>query len=176
MFSLSCAVPERIKATLRCRGVRLFMMKEKEDSALALVCAGGDALDVELLHDDEQDGDGDGHQHAACTEECKVVVDQRFLQHIVQADGHRPVGGKAGVQDHLGHHKVRPRHHEGADDGVHQNGSGHGQNHLEEYPGIRRSCGFQGATDKTATKKPSQNRLALPSLFLEGHASRLCNG
>ena len=28
----------------------------------------------------------------------------------------------------------------------------------------------------TATKKPSQNRPALPSLFLEGHASRLCNG
>ena len=146
MFSRSCAVPERIKAAPRCRGVRLFMMKEKEDSALALVCAGGDALDVELLHDDEQDGDGDGHQHAACTEERKVVVDQRFLQHIVQADGHRPVGRKAGVQDHLGHHEVRPRHHEGADDGVHQNGSGHRQNHLEEYPGIRRSCGCQGAT------------------------------
>ena len=46
------------------------------------------------------------------------------------------------------------------------------------WPGIpyRRSCGFQGATDKTATKKPSQNKPALPSLFLEGHASRLCNG
>ena len=29
---------------------------------------------------------------------------------------------------------------------------------------------------KTATKKPSQNRPAMPSLFLEGHASRLCNG
>ena len=45
-------------------------------------------------------------------------------------------------------------------------------------PGIpcRRSCGFQGPTGKTATKKPSQNRPALPSLFLEGHASRLCNG
>ena len=43
-------------------------------------------------------------------------------------------------------------------------------------PGIpcRRSCGFRGATGKTATKKPSQNRSALPSLFLEGHASRLC--
>ena len=43
-------------------------------------------------------------------------------------------------------------------------------------PGIpcRRSCGFQGPTGKTATKKPSQNRSALPSLFLEGHASRLC--
>ena len=43
-------------------------------------------------------------------------------------------------------------------------------------PGIpcRRSCGFQGPTGKTATKKPSQNRPALPSLFLEGHASRLC--
>ena len=40
----------------------------------------------------------------------------------------------------------------------------------------RRSCIFQGATGKTATKKPSQNRPALPSLFLEGHASRLCNG
>ena len=40
----------------------------------------------------------------------------------------------------------------------------------------RRSCGFQGATGKTETKKPSQNRPALPSLFLEGHASRLCNG
>ena len=38
----------------------------------------------------------------------------------------------------------------------------------------RRSCGFQGATGKTETKKPSQNRPALPSLFLEGHASRLC--
>ena len=38
----------------------------------------------------------------------------------------------------------------------------------------RRSCGFQGTTGKTATKKPSQNRSALPSLFLEGHASRLC--
>ena len=38
----------------------------------------------------------------------------------------------------------------------------------------RRSCGFRGATGKTATKKPSQNRSALPSLFLEGHASRLC--
>ena len=45
-------------------------------------------------------------------------------------------------------------------------------------PGIpcRRSCGFQGPTGKTATKKPSQDRPALPSLFLEGHASRLCNG
>ena len=34
-------------------------------------------------------------------------------------------------------------------------------------PGIpcRRSCGFQGPTGKTATKKPSQNRPALPSLF-----------
>ena len=43
-------------------------------------------------------------------------------------------------------------------------------------PGLpcRRSCGFQGPTGKTATKKPSQNRSALPSLFLEGHASRLC--
>ena len=43
-------------------------------------------------------------------------------------------------------------------------------------PGIpcRRSCGFQGPTGKTATKKPPQNRPALPSLFLEGHASRLC--
>ena len=40
----------------------------------------------------------------------------------------------------------------------------------------RRSYGFQGSTSKTATKKPSQNRPALPSLFLEGHASRLCNG
>ena len=113
------------------------MMKEKEDSGLALVCAGGDALHIELLHNDEQDGDGDGYQHTACAEERKVVVDQRFLQHIVQADGHRPVGGKAGVQDHLGHHEVRPRYHEGADDGVHQNGSGHGQNDLEEHPGIR---------------------------------------
>ena len=40
----------------------------------------------------------------------------------------------------------------------------------------RRSCGFQGAPNKTATKKSPQNRPALPSLFLEGHASRLCNG
>ena len=49
---------------------------------------------------------------------------------------------------------------------------------LGSWPGIpcRRSCGFQGPTGKTATKKPSQNRPALPSLFLEGHASRLCNG
>ena len=50
--------------------------------------------------------------------------------------------------------------------------------HWGASPGIpcRRSCGFQGPTGKTATKKPSQNRPALPSLFLEGHASRLCNG
>ena len=41
-----------------------FMMKEKEDSALALVCAGGDTLDVELLHDDEQDGEGNGIKEA----------------------------------------------------------------------------------------------------------------
>ena len=34
-------------------------------------------------------------------------------------------------------------------------------------PGIpcRRSCGFRGATGKTATKKPSQNRPAIPSPF-----------
>ena len=34
-------------------------------------------------------------------------------------------------------------------------------------PGIpcRRSCGFQGPTGKTATKKPSQNRPDMPSLF-----------
>ena len=43
---------------------RCFLMKEKEDSALALVCAGGDALDVKLLHDDEQDGDGNGIKEA----------------------------------------------------------------------------------------------------------------
>ena len=41
-----------------------FMMKKKEESALALVCAGGDALDVELLHDDEQDGEGNGIKEA----------------------------------------------------------------------------------------------------------------
>ena len=34
-------------------------------------------------------------------------------------------------------------------------------------PGIpcRRSCGFQGAPNKTATKKSPQNRLVMPSLF-----------
>ena len=34
------------------------MVKEKENNVLTLVRAGGDALDVELLHDDKQDGDG----------------------------------------------------------------------------------------------------------------------
>ena len=33
--------------------------EEKENNVLTLVRAGGDALDVELLHDDNQDGDGD---------------------------------------------------------------------------------------------------------------------
>ena len=47
------------------------MVKEKENNVLTLVRAGGDALDVELLHDDKQDGDGDGHQHTACTEDAK---------------------------------------------------------------------------------------------------------
>ena len=60
------------------------MVKEKENNVLTLVRAGGDALDVELLHDDKQDGDGDGHQHTACTEERKVIVDQGLLQHIIQ--------------------------------------------------------------------------------------------
>ena len=62
------------------------MVKEKENHVLTLVRAGGDALDVELLHDDKQDGDGDGHQHTACTEERKVIVDQGLLQHIIQAE------------------------------------------------------------------------------------------
>ena len=41
---------------------------ENEDSVLALIGTRGDALDVELLHDDKQDGNGDGHQHTACAE------------------------------------------------------------------------------------------------------------
>ena len=54
--------------------------EEKENNVLTLVRAGGDALDVELLHDDKQDGDGDRHQHTACTEKRKVIVDQGLLQ------------------------------------------------------------------------------------------------
>lgn len=108
----------------------------------ALVCAGGDALDVELLHDDEQNGNGDGHQHAACAEQRKIVVDQRTGQHVVQADGHCPVGTDAGVEDHLCHDKVGPGHHEGVDDGVDQNRLGHGNDNLEEDARFRRTVQF----------------------------------
>ena len=63
------------------------MVKEKENNVLTLVRAGGDALDVELLHDDKQDGDGDRHQHTACTEERKVIVDQRLLhRQVLESD------------------------------------------------------------------------------------------
>lgn len=80
-------------------GCGFFMMKEKEDSALALVCAEGDALDVELLHDDEQDGDGDGVEEAladqvaqtgrACVDHDKTrigVGQVEILQHEVDRD------------------------------------------------------------------------------------------
>ena len=42
----------------------------------ALVGAGGDAFDVEFLHDDKEDRDGDGHQHAARAEQREVVRKQ----------------------------------------------------------------------------------------------------
>ena len=94
--------------------------------------AGGDALDVELLHDDKQHRDGDSHQDAACAEAGEVAVDQSLLQHVVQADGNRPVRADTGVQDHLCHNKVGPRGQEGADNGVHQDRAGHRDNDLEE--------------------------------------------
>ena len=109
------------------------MVKEKENNVLTLVRAGGDALDVELLHDDKQDGDGDRHQHTACTEKCKVVVDQGLLQHIIQTDSHCPVGRDARIQDHFCHHEIGPWNHERADDGIDQDRLGHGQNDLKEH-------------------------------------------
>ena len=66
-------------------------MKKKEEG-LTFVCAGGDSCNVELLHDDEQHRDGDGDQHAACTEQGKVIVDQRAREHVVQANRDGPVG------------------------------------------------------------------------------------
>src|SRR5699024_431147 len=64
-------------------------MKKKEEG-LTFVCAGGDSCNVELLHDDEQHRDGDGDQHAACTEQGKVIVDQRAREHVVQANRDGP--------------------------------------------------------------------------------------
>ena len=115
--------------------------EEKENNVLTLVRAGGDALDVELLHDDKQDGDGDGHQHTACTEERKVIVDQGLLQHIIQTDSHCPVGRDARIQDHFCHHEIGPWNHERADDGIDQDRLGHGQNDLKEHTGI--GCAVQ---------------------------------
>ena len=50
------------------------MMKEKEDNSLALVCAGGDALDIELLHDDDMREEG-REEERANTEREKVRAD-----------------------------------------------------------------------------------------------------
>jgi hypothetical protein len=120
-------------AKSRCR---FAVEGEKTNLRSALICAGSNALDIEFLHDNKQNRDGDGDQHTACTEQRKVVVDKRFLQHIEQADGHCPVGGEAGVQNHFCHAEVHPWYHKGTDDGVHQNRLGHRQHDLdlEEYP------------------------------------------
>ena len=113
--------------------------------------AGGDALDVELLHDDKQHRDGDSHQDAACAEAGEVAVDQSLLQHVVQADCHRPVRRNAGVQDHLCHNKVGPRRQEGADNGVHQDRAGHRDDDLEEDARFRSAVQLGGSTQATGT-------------------------
>ena len=128
----------------------------------ALIRAGGNALDIEFLHDDKQNRDGDGHQHTACTEQRKVVVDERSLQHIEQADGDCPVGGDAGVQNHLRHNEVRPGNHKGADDGVHQNRLGHRQHDLKEYPRIGGTVQLGGLTqgNRRGIKKALTDQVA----------------
>ena len=68
-------------------GDRFYDEGENEDSKLTLVCAGGDSLNVELLHDDKQDGNGNGHQYTACTELRKIRINQTLIQHLVQTNG-----------------------------------------------------------------------------------------
>ena len=141
---------------------RFAVEGEKVSLRSALICAGGNALDIEFLHDDKQNRDGDGHQHTACTEQRKVVVDERSLQHIEQADGDCPVGGDAGVQNHLRHNEVRPGNHKGADDGVHQNRLGHRQHDLKEYPRIGGTVQLGGLTqgNRRGIKKALTDQVA----------------
>ena len=95
---LSCRHCEKAIPTATKRTVGIaFMVKEKENNVLTLVRAGGDALDVELLHDDKQYRDGNGHQYTACTELTKVSIDQTLIQHIVQTDSNSPLGRYAGI-------------------------------------------------------------------------------
>ena len=53
------------------------MVKEKENNVLTLVRAGGDALDVELLHDDKQDGDGNEKDN-------KFYIDNDYAAYLHQ--------------------------------------------------------------------------------------------
>ena len=68
------------------------------------------------------------------------------MQHVVQADGNRPVRADTGVQDHLCHNKVGPGHQEGVDNGVHQNRAGHRDNDLEEDARFRSAVQLGGLT------------------------------
>ena len=68
------------------------------------------------------------------------------MQHVVQADCHRPVRRNAGVQDHLCHNKVGPRRQEGADNGVHQDRAGHRDDDLEEDARFRSAVQLGGLT------------------------------
>ena len=102
----------------------------------ALHSAVGHTLHIELLHNQEQNGNGDGNQHAAAAELGEVGIDQALIQHPVQAHRHGVVGGDSGVEDHLGVDEIHPGCQEAADNGIDDNGLGGGQHDLPEDHGL----------------------------------------
>ena len=99
----------------------------KNVAELSFGCSAGDALDVELLHDDEQHRDRDGHDYAPCAELGKVAVAVHLVHHGKEAQRYGLICRYAGGHDDRCVDEVHPGMQEGADDGVHHNGLGQGQ-------------------------------------------------
>ncbi len=119
---------------------------------LALVRASGDAVDVELLHDNEQDGDGNGN-HDTPGDEPGEVGGRRALRrvyHVVQPvrDG---IGLRVprGREDDPGEDEVGPRRDEGGQCSVHNDWLRHRQPDVQEHLPARGAVDFRRLVDRT---------------------------
>ena len=91
-----------------------------------------DAFDVELLHDDEENGNRNGDNHAAGAELREVVVAVDLVHHREQTERNGLVGRCAAGHHQVSEHEVHPRREERVDNRVDDNRLGQRQNDFPE--------------------------------------------
>ena len=105
---------------------------EAESLASPLHRTARDAFDVELLHDDEEDGNRNGNDDAAGAELREVVVAVHLVHHREQTQRDGLARRRAAGHHQVSEHEVHPRREERVDNRVDDNRLGQRQNDFPE--------------------------------------------